>query len=166
MSKRDEVIVAIDPGVDFGFAAFCGDRVIEYRSYSPDADKGWYARVQDACDTLDAILGRLRLSHTIKKGYCEMPGLFQSAGGQVTGTSGALVKLAFATGALCRTADAFGIEMKLMEVNTWKGQLPKAAVNRRLREILDATGNKDVRPTNHDWDAIGIGLFVLGRFED
>lgn len=46
----------------------------------------------------------------------------------------------------------------------WKGNVPKPAHHRRLSQILTDTEHKAMRDTGHDaWDAVGIGLFYLGR---
>jgi Holliday junction resolvasome RuvABC endonuclease subunit len=47
----------------------------------------------------------------------------------------------------------------------WKGQLPKVAVNKRIRSILRPKEVKLLsKPASHDWDAVGIGLWYQGRF--
>lgn len=88
-------------------------------------------------------------------GFVEYPAFFQANGGGVA-SSGALVKLAWFVGLVC---GKLPMHVELVTVGEWKGQLPKAVVERRIREILPG-----VKAKSHDWDAIGIGLYKAGRF--
>ena len=54
----------------------------------------------------------------------------------------------------------------------WKGQLPKDVAARRVEKILGAKACRRLglpeikrRSDTHAWDAVGIGLWSLGRFE-
>ena len=50
--------------------------------------------------------------------------------------------------------------------STWKGNVPKPPHHKRLRRELANEAYQDgrLRDNNHDtWDAVGIGLFHLGR---
>lgn len=48
--------------------------------------------------------------------------------------------------------------------SAWKGNVPKAAHHRRIKRALTAEELYALRDLGHDtWDAVGIGLFHLGR---
>lgn len=54
----------------------------------------------------------------------------------------------------------------------WKGQLPKVVAAKRIEKIIGAhhcsrLGLPEIqkRADTHAWDAVGIGLWFLGRFE-
>jgi hypothetical protein len=87
------------------------------------------------------------------EGYIEYPAFFQVHGAGVA-TSGALVKLAWFVGLVC---GSLPFPPELVTVNEWKGQLPKEVVIKRIKKILPAVNAK-----SHDWDAIGMGLYLKG----
>lgn len=90
--------------------------------------------------------------------FLEEPSFFQSAGGQVSASSGSLVKLSFLVGALFNVVEGSGFLCKLVPVNTWKGQLPKTLVAERIQAIMRRSF------VSHEYDAVGIGLHMLGKF--
>ncbi len=88
-----------------------------------------------------------------------------SAKGQMTAQKGDLVVLAKYIGGLLATFQLNGIEAQTIDVTTWKGQLPKTVVMRRIQGIwpeCPSKVNKKGEPTGHDWDAIGIGYYLMG----
>jgi hypothetical protein len=91
----------------------------------------------------------------------EFPVTFQaSARGNAAVTKGDLYKLCYLIGQYGRVAAEFGAEVRLIEVTTWKGHLPKSVTEDRLR--MDVPGMKDAQISSHAWDAVGIGWFVKG----
>jgi hypothetical protein len=96
--------------------------------------------------------------------YIEMPALFSgTVKGEVSASSGALVKLAFSTGVLCMVCSLYGVPCHFVEVNSWKGQLPKDVVRTRIVQRLGMPSVlKSIR--EHAWDAVGIGLYAKGCF--
>ena len=89
--------------------------------------------------------------------YVERPDYFQSYKGQVTASAGSLVTLSLTAGAI---AGLFLDSLTWVSVNEWKGQLPKHVVKDRIKQKL---GLKDLEyPTDHEWDAVGIGLYEKG----
>lgn len=94
----------------------------------------------------------------------EVPGYFQSEGGLSSATSGSLVKLCFTAGCIVSSIfEEFEIAKHVpVEVNTWKGQLPKRIVESRIEVILGKRACASL--SSHMWDAVGIGLWAQGRF--
>ena len=79
----------------------------------------------------------------------------------VVAASGDLVKLSLLTGSLLNVARVAGFTPSLVKPSEWKGQLPKVIAHDRIARIL----KKDLNGmSEHARDAIGIGLFALGKF--
>lgn len=83
---------------------------------------------------------------------------YWGAAGYLARESGALFKLTFVCGMLFSLAD----DVIVVTPNDWKGQLPKAVVNNRLRKIYP---DVDIAKLDHNIvDAIGIGNFYLTEY--
>tara|TARA_R110001592_G_scaffold265951_2_gene531573 strand:- start:6738 stop:7265 length:528 start_codon:yes stop_codon:yes gene_type:complete len=89
-----------------------------------------------------------------------------SAKGQMTAAKGDLVVLAKYIGGLLATFWLSGVQAETIDVMRWKGQLPKEVVMRRILKIWPECPSKrnleTGMPTAHDWDAIGIGYYLMG----
>jgi len=80
----------------------------------------------------------------------------------VIAQSGNLLKLALLTGGLCYILEEqLGVPVQMINVRDWKGQLPKAAVETRLRALYKPWWPSG--STSHLVDAIGIGLYIQGH---
>lgn len=89
---------------------------------------------------------------------CEWPSYFQSAKGQKSADRGDLVKLSVAVGMVAGLAAQVGAVFYPVRVNTWKGQLSKATVIRRIKRQL---GDKACSGfVDDEWDAVGVGLWA------
>ena len=86
--------------------------------------------------------------------FVEEPAFMEGGRGVVTARSGSLVKLLLLVGMIMQEFGAEGVK-----VRDWKGQLPKDVVIRRIKRVLP-----DCLATSHDWDAVGMGLYLSGRF--
>lgn len=93
--------------------------------------------------------------------FIEMPQHMASAKG-IAAQSGSVYKLAFLVGYLA--ADVYPCEVIVVTPQEWKGQLPKDVVQRRIERILGRSKCRAVGIRSHAWDAVGIGLFALGKF--
>ena len=57
-------------------------------------------------------------------------------------------------------------EHRMIKVGEWKGSVPKSVTKRRAERTLREDELGAVGPANHHaWDAIGLGLFALGRLK-
>lgn len=94
---------------------------------------------------------------------CELPQFFDSGKGQVAASTGSLVKLSAVVGSFLAVAQLKlkNVPFKLVNVTTWKGQLPKDVLQRRIEKFYGEKYSryhfrKDI------WDAVGLGLWYLG----
>ena len=79
--------------------------------------------------------------------------------GQAAARSGALVKLSQFTGALTQLLNHYAVNSELINPNKWKGTMSKHAVIHRIKKR-----NPNILASSHAWDAVGIGLYMLGVF--
>jgi hypothetical protein len=168
--------VSIDPGIDY-----TGIAVWDARSWEEKAAPLWTKTLRPGINTkrsrvkatertwdIDAetMAGRLHeefaLLSFLGAVFIEFPVTFQaSARGSAAVTKSDLYKLCYLIGQYGRVAAWFGAEVRLIEVTTWKGQLPKMVTQDRLR--VDVPGMLKVEGlSSHEWDAIGIGWFAKG----
>lgn len=91
--------------------------------------------------------------------WCEKPGAWAgSIRGQAALNSGALLGLAGWTGFLSCLAGEMMIPFHLVEVRTWKGNVPKRITYKRMSKRWGVTPEDD-----NAADAIGIGTWALTR---
>lgn len=90
--------------------------------------------------------------------YVEFPQNFQSALGQSISNRGDLFKLVFLIG--CIRGAFMDSTFLPVSVPEWKGQLPKAEVERRCKRVIP---EKQWVESNHVWDAVGIGLYLRDK---
>lgn len=148
--------MSIDPGLNgTGWAIFNGKKledqgVLTFRDNLP-----WEERAQ----MYGASIRSLHISYGVNQIFCEYPAFFDSAGGTMVAKKGDLLKLTYVVGLfggmVCPTP------FHLIPVHVWKGQLPKEVVNKRIKAILGE--KKCVNIKTHAWDAVGIGLHILGE---
>ena len=156
------MLLAIDPGlVGTGWATFIGDEghpagcgvIAAKRTMEWDDKLGFY------CLWLRRFVKLNKPDEIVM----EWPTYMQSAGGQLSARSGALVKLCMLVGAL-HVNSGPRCPVILVTPNVWKGQLSKKICIKRIRRILGDDTINELNPTEHAWDAIGIGLYYYGRF--
>lgn len=156
MSKRKYgKKLTIDPGLNgTGWALWDERWKLLRNGVITPKNKGWEMRGSEiTCRVLDLD----ELINDVRDVYMEFPEFHQSAGGQVTAKSGALVKLAWFVGFL---SSAIPVPVHYVTPTQWKGQLPKQIVIDRIKAKMP-----DVKAKSHDYDAIGIGLYVRGDFK-
>lgn len=91
----------------------------------------------------------------------EYPAAMYSAKALAVMGRGDLVKLAFLVGYIASRVGGT-MPILLIPVRDWKGQLPKHVIEHHVRRILGRKRTKDL--VRDDWDAIGIGLYmILGK---
>jgi len=95
----------------------------------------------------------------------EFPELYTSSVSHAAGVKGDLFKLAYLAGRLTEATRSVygsgGTTVILINPSTWKGQLTKVAVQEWIKRI---TGRK-ASYRDHEADAIGMALFLKGRFQ-
>lgn len=92
----------------------------------------------------------------------ERPRIYQ--GHKAQGTPGDNLNLTMTIGALCLRAYMLGMEVSSEVPSDWKGQVPKKIHHARIKALLVPSELDLWKGTNeHERDAIGLGLFILGR---
>lgn len=144
--------ITIDPGsTGSGYAVWDSRwKLLRNGIILPDKDAEWEEGAYQVVAKIAEVSGR----NCCSEGYIEYPAFYQAHGACGVANSGALVKLAWFVGLVC---GSLPFPPHLVTVGSWKGQLPKKVVEKRIKRILPG-----VKATSHDWDAIGIGLFIKG----
>lgn len=151
------MLLAIDPGVQAGWALFEDGTMFKVGVIAPSVGS-WAERADKVMNLLSILAGQ----HEVSQIICEWPFYHETQGGREVAKSGALVKLSVMVGRICQMAADRQIPFSFVEVNTWKGQLPKTAVIHRIKRRLGETACTGIK--THAWDAVGIGLHHLGAF--
>jgi len=99
----------------------------------------------------------------------------QSSGGRRTAVTGDLQKLTFHIGSLLKSLSwqccVSKHKFHVVSPTRWKGQLPKRVAIKRIQKILMKPNCGVIVEsipeilTDHEWDAIGLGLFLLGMLK-
>lgn len=109
------------------------------------------------------MVGQLIKPNYVRKVWIEDPAFFAGdAGGHAVAAQGSLVKLAEMVGCICGyiCSRDHEVEISLLPVRTWKGQLPKAVVNERIKKVLPHSAWRKYKLDM--WDAVGMGLYLKG----
>lgn len=157
------LILAVDPGANgTGWALLnSGDgRLIEWGTIHGQSSE-WDRKSIQILVQYEKLLGK----HYIGQVFMESPVFMRGYGGYTTASTGDLVKLAMLCGAMFFMSSRIHGTV-LVPPSSWKGQLPKKVCNNRVLKILQAQSTYQPlgRISNHALDAIGIGLWALGRF--
>lgn len=156
-------LLAIDPGViGTGWAVFNKEHklLIAHGTVRPlNKSKDWLDR---AIEVTERLFTATVEEYPIENIYIECPRFMGGTAGLMVASRGDLVKLCLLTGMiLCTVTQNISPTIALPEPSEWKGQLPKEVCQERIEKILKRSFKGD---SNHAVDAIGIGLWALGRF--
>lgn len=152
-------MISIDPGLNgTGWAIWKKGNFLVTGIICPPKKYEWFDRARMITRDLSILVN----DNGIENMHIEYPAYFGSVGGRMVAGGGGLVKLAFLTGMICGRAVDLDLKINLVEVNKWKGQLPKKIVEARIKKILGKRTTKDFK--THIYDAVGIGLWAQGRF--
>lgn len=153
------ISLSVDPGIrGTGYALWDG-KLLKRTGIFASRSEDWL----EAGGQVASQLHQFACKERVEAVYCEFPAYFQSAGAQVVARSGSLVKLAWFVGFLSALFITGFKTFRFVEVNEWKGQLPKDVVELRIRKIMGEKVTKKFK--THIWDAVGIGLYVHGRMK-
>lgn len=159
----DGVLVAIDPGLQgTGIAKWVeGDllRTLVLNTPSKLRDAEWHQRANDMAEQVLEFTGG---SGDDVKVVCEMPEFFAGAGKMMGWKTGDLQRLTYLVGLFAGRLHPRAFEP--VPVHVWKGQLPKRVVQERIEGRLGHDLCRALAIETHAWDAVGIGLWALGRF--
>lgn len=98
-------------------------------------------------------------SHEDYPVFIEEPQFFQSLKGQTAAKSGALHKLTFFYGRLFQLVKHLGLKPIPVTIAHWKGQMDKARTKKKIDRLYPDNNWK-----GDELDAVGIGLFLKGKF--
>ena len=158
------MMLSVDPGIHTGWALWGAARLYEYGTINFDGNLlHWEDKARDVSIKFDNLFKHISGPENIKEVVIEFPGYMAGTGGHMVATSGDLVKLAVITGMLMNCAMMNGASVEPVPVNRWKGQLPKEVCHERIKKVLKDTQFE--KTSSHSLDAIGIGLWKLGRFK-
>lgn len=114
----------------------------------------WPGKVADVCAEFEGLVQSLKPSIVVLE-FPEMWG--GDAKSMQSAQRGDLFKLAYLTGGLGEIARRSGARLPVLVFpREWKGQLPKDVVIKRIQNVLD------VKPKDHEADAIGMGVAAQG----
>lgn len=108
-------------------------------------------------DKYAMILKKISTAYNVSRAYIEDAAAMRGSKGNMVSSSGRLVILAEYIGRLQQIFHVEGIYCELVSVQRWKGNLPKDIIKRRILKLWPECCAKD-----HDWDAIGIGYYLMG----
>lgn len=157
-------LLSIDPGVvSMGAALFREGKLTKCRVFGLSKPRSPFAAVAYLAGQIDQWVG---LSFLRRVGIEQMT-IF-SDGGRGTAAARDVVDVSMAVGALAmyfmRERDAV---VDLVPVLEWKGNMPKSVTHDRIDKVMQETDldGRRLMPDrrSHDWDAVGIGLHILGR---
>lgn len=153
--------LAVDPGsTGLGWATFLPEYMTVYAAGTHDPSGSNYLErsYNAAC-----WVRKLILSQGVDTVYCEFPEFFQDARGHAAMVNGSALKLTYNVGQIAMVAMDCNCKFQTFAPTTWKGQLPKDAVEQRIRRYLGEDVCKRLGLRSHAWDAVGIGLFAKGH---
>lgn len=157
-------IVAIDPGIATGVAVWENRfdvAPVATATFRAPKEKDWFWSANSVTDQLSEWLRQYQFQ-TDTIGFLEEPAFFDTSSGHMVARRGDFCKLAMMAGWELGVLTHLGITPRLVGIQNWKGQLPKAVVRDRIQQVL---GSKTFTGSEHEWDAIGIGLAARGMLE-
>jgi hypothetical protein len=157
------MLLAIDPGSSgTGWALFDANLNVPRACgvLSAVREKTWQMRGVRVVSSLLEVMEYHATSYgPITEAVVEFPAFFSSAKGYAAAAKGNLVKLAWFVGVVDGAIRiTYGINVVLVPVNDWKGQMDKIAVVERIRRRIGRVYK------SHAADAVGLGLWYKGIF--
>jgi hypothetical protein len=169
MRRMQMTLIAIDPGIDgTGIACFDDMDIRRYGLYFAEvwtrpAHLDWQSVAASLAWKLDNLVSTYGMHCGV---VCEWPRYFTGAVGQAATAKGDIHKLSYLIGQFGLVCKMHYINMQLVPVNDWKGQLPKATIERRILRVIGAEHCKSLGLKDHAFDAVGIGMYAKGhRFD-
>ena len=149
-----KTIITIDPGIS-GTGVALWDYNLFRRKHELCIPLSHRSMAKYILSQIHSIIVR----NSVVQGYMENQHYMDSGQGDVCARSGALVKLSQFAGQIIGVFNEHHLPIELVDVQKWKGTISKDLVKHRILKRIP-----DCKATNHDWDAIGIGLYKMGRF--
>jgi len=160
---QGDVVLTIDPGLGgTGVVAWdMNDWHNDLRSMNFQIQRFNMHTKEWTIGSADIVADLKRWAHkmNVVKMYVEFPQAFQSAVGQSAINRGDIFKLSFLIGCI-RGAFPYAA-FEPVRVVDWKGQLPKEICIKRIKRLIPP---EKWPKSTHEYDAIGIGLYLKGKF--
>ncbi len=158
------IVVSIDPSINFCGFAIHVDGVLSGHALltSNKSDSDYVAKSRTIYSQIKSIYEEVdkeypEESRPKKVLVLEVPTYWKHAGFAAR-ESGSIFKLTFLCGMICTIDD----KIVTTTPDGWKGQLPKEAMNKRMRD--DYKDIVDISKLNHNIvDAIGIGAWFINK---
>ena len=171
-------MITIDPGIGGTSLVFWKEgkvrRVKTLISSRKKDRKTWKKRVHFLFSIFEKELEKIKNEDKIEKIVMEMPyTAFSGRKTIVANEKQTVVKLALLSGGLWSICLKYTENFQWIKVQEWKGQLNKEITKKRVIEKLNGkeliheemVNHPLILPlTEHDYDALGIGLYLLGLF--
>jgi Holliday junction resolvasome RuvABC endonuclease subunit len=155
-------ILSIDPGLSGTGWAEWWDGKLTRVGVVPATKTPESGLLADQCEQVaDRLKRMLDKPLFMDEVYIEMPQMMTNVKG-IAAQAGAVYKLAFLVGYLAR--EFLPGTVHTVTVAEWKGQLPKDVVQRRIERDLGKRTCEKLNIKSHAWDAVGIGLWAVGRW--
>jgi hypothetical protein len=153
--------MTVDPGSTGSGIAIWDEE--EWDKRSNGSKKPIYPMYQGVLNREDKILYGLKkliAVCNVRKAYVENAAYMgESLKGHMVAGGGKLVKLAEFIGKVLNIFEDYGVEAELVNPQKWKGTMTKQAVIKRICKRCP-----NMEGDSHSWDAIGLGLYVMGIF--
>lgn len=164
-----ERTLTIDPGLEgTGLAFWVGTRkpiTTTLCLNKLDKKEKFIVRAWKLTQMLETFCFRLQRNNSplpLETCYIEWPGFWgSSAISNTAARKGDLGKLYGLSGMYAYVLQSRGVEVRLLTPQDWKGQLKNEAVVKRVQFI-----NGTEYSTQHEYDAVGIGLDRAGVFKN
>ena len=155
MKIKNNTILAIDPGtLNCGYCFMTeGMSLVEY-GLIKTKEITWLKN----CENVWFRLQELYFERWPKHIIIEYPELHAGMMALAARESGAIFKLSFLCGGMYSMFNETS-SIEIVKPSTWKGQLPKEVVRKRLYKIYPEIKNKDL--DHNIVDAIGIGYYTI-----
>lgn len=157
--KTKNAYFTIDPGSDgTGIAFFQHNYLIKSESF--DSKKAmWRDKCDEICYKVDAFINYYHPKTPQIPVICEQPEFFETFKGLTAAKSDSLVKLTTLYGRFWQIAHNRSCIFGCLPAKKWKGQLNKVQTANRIEKLIGKSFS-----TTHECDAVGIGLFLQGKF--
>jgi len=153
-----KTLLSIDPGTrKTGWAIFRNSKYLTSGAIIiKDKSLSWLQRNDVVGTRFDNLLSSYKINTVV----IEEPGLFiMSVKGRAASNSGSILKLTALVHSLRVVARTRGIEVVLMPVRKWKGNVPKEITQRRIKRHLGI----DVKQLDES-DSVGLGMYYIKHF--
>ncbi len=157
-------MITVDPGLHCGIAWWLDGVPIDAITLTHTrTTTEYFAKADSTVEKVFKFVCRCKSEFPPDVVYLEWPAVFPSPGGQTAARTGSIVKLAYITGRIAEVFRSSTASLRYVDVQKWKGQVPKAVMNRRVQDVLVSKGLGSLGHSTHELDALGIGLWVLGN---